>query len=63
MLAQPLTMLRCERCRAVVSSAEAPMMIREGIPCGVCGGQLAAPQHAERSGALLERAASSYAER
>jgi hypothetical protein len=37
-----LTMLRCDRCRAVISSAEAGDMIRHGVPCGVCGGTLAA---------------------
>lgn len=37
---QPLTMMRCERCRAVLSSADAPALIRAGTPCGVCGGVL-----------------------
>jgi hypothetical protein len=41
MAVQSLTMMRCERCRAVLSSAEAPAMIRAGRPCGVCGGVLA----------------------
>jgi hypothetical protein len=36
-----LTMLRCDRCRAVISCAEASDMIRHGVPCGVCGGPLA----------------------
>lgn len=40
MALQPLTMMRCERCRAIVSSTEAPTMIRQGTPCGVCGGPL-----------------------
>jgi hypothetical protein len=40
MAVQSLTMMRCERCRAVLSSAEAPAMIRAGRPCGVCGGVL-----------------------
>gem|GEM_PF-2607093 len=31
-------LLRCERCRAVISGAEATDMIRHG--CGVCGGTL-----------------------
>jgi hypothetical protein len=46
MAVQSLTMMRCERCRAVLSSAEAPAMIRAGRPCGVCGGvlSLARPQ-------------------
>jgi hypothetical protein len=35
------TLVRCERCRAVISSAEATDMIRHGVPCGVCGGMLA----------------------
>lgn len=34
------TLVRCERCRAVISSAEAADMIRHGVPCGVCGGTL-----------------------
>ena len=34
------TLVRCERCRAVISSAEAADMIRHGVPCGVCGGRL-----------------------
>jgi hypothetical protein len=38
--AESLTMMRCERCRAVLSNAEAPALIRAGTPCGVCGGQL-----------------------
>jgi hypothetical protein len=33
--------MRCERCRAVISSAEAKSLIRHGVPCGVCGGTLA----------------------
>jgi hypothetical protein len=40
MLAAPMTMMRCERCRAVVSSIDAVTMIRTGTPCGVCGGTL-----------------------
>jgi hypothetical protein len=35
---ESLTMMRCERCRAVLSNAEAPAVIRAGTPCGVCGG-------------------------
>lgn len=38
---QSPTLLRCERCRAVISSAEATTMIRHAVPCGVCGGTLA----------------------
>ena len=40
MSTQSPTMVRCERCRAVISSAEASDMIRHGVPCGVCGGTL-----------------------
>jgi hypothetical protein len=34
-------LMRCERCRAVISNAEANRLIRHGVPCGVCGGTLA----------------------
>ena len=37
---QSLTMMRCELCRAVLCSADAPAMIEAGRPCGVCGGVL-----------------------
>jgi phage FluMu protein Com len=37
---ESLTMMRCERCRAVLCNAEAPALIRAGTPCGVCGGVL-----------------------
>lgn len=40
MTAQASTLMRCERCRAVISNAEASEMIRHGVPCGVCGGTL-----------------------
>lgn len=40
MMTQSPTLVRCERCRAVISSAEAATMIRHGVPCGVCGGTL-----------------------
>jgi hypothetical protein len=40
MTVESLTMMRCERCRAVLSNAEAPALIRAGTPCGVCGGVL-----------------------
>lgn len=40
MMTQSATLVRCERCRAVISSAEATKMIRHGVPCGVCGGTL-----------------------
>jgi len=39
-MTQSPTLVRCERCRAVISSAEATDMIRHGVPCGVCGGTL-----------------------
>jgi len=39
-MTQSPTLVRCERCRAVISSAEASDMIRHGVPCGVCGGTL-----------------------
>lgn len=42
------TMLRCDRCRAVISSAEASDMIRHGVPCGVCGGALVLGSNAQR---------------
>lgn len=40
MTVESLTMMRCERCRAVLSNADAPALIRAGTPCGVCGGVL-----------------------
>lgn len=40
MTAQSPTLMRCQRCRAVISNAEATDMIRHGVPCGVCGGPL-----------------------
>lgn len=40
MTTQSATLVRCERCRAVISSADASDMIRHGVPCGVCGGTL-----------------------
>ncbi len=40
MAVESLTMMRCERCRAVLANAEAPALIRAGTPCGVCGGVL-----------------------
>ena len=41
MTGQSPVLVRCERCRAVISSAEAKSIIRHGVPCGVCGGTLA----------------------
>lgn len=41
MTTQSPTLMRCERCRAVISTAEATKLIRHGTPCGVCGGRLA----------------------
>ncbi len=40
MTAPKATLMRCERCRAVISNSEASDMIRHGVPCGVCGGKL-----------------------
>lgn len=40
MTAQSPTLMRCERCRALISTAEATELIRNGVPCGVCGGTL-----------------------
>lgn len=40
MTGQSPVLMRCERCRAVVSNAEAKKLIRHGVPCGVCGGTL-----------------------
>lgn len=40
MTTQSPTLVRCERCRAVISSADATDMIRHGVPCGVCDGTL-----------------------
>jgi hypothetical protein len=57
MAMQSLTMMRCERCRAVVSSAEAPAMIRAGTPCGVCGGVLALASPRGRSASLEDESA------
>jgi hypothetical protein len=58
-----LTMMRCERCRAALASADAPAMIRAGTPCGVCGGvmTLVGAGHAARDGGApqLETAISS----
>jgi hypothetical protein len=54
--AESLTMMRCERCRAVLANAEAPALIRAGTPCGVCGGQLmlAGPPGREPTSDALE---------
>ena len=40
MTGQSPVLVRCDRCRAVISSAEAKSIIRHGVPCGVCGGTL-----------------------
>ncbi len=40
MTGQSPTLIRCERCRAVISSAEASKLVRDGASCGVCGGAL-----------------------
>ncbi len=51
MTTQSPTLVRCERCRAVISSAEAADMIRHGVPCGVCGGTLSLCNAQPRVGA------------
>jgi hypothetical protein len=58
MTTQSPTMMRCERCRAVISTAEATELIRPGAPCGVCGGRLAlcGGRRGARSGADREGA-------
>jgi hypothetical protein len=45
------TMMRCERCKAVISTAQVTDIIRHGAPCGVCGGTLTLckPQRRARS--------------
>lgn len=40
MMVQSATLMRCTRCKAVISTAEATRLIRHGVPCGVCGGTL-----------------------
>lgn len=40
---QSRTLMRCERCRAAISSADASDRIRHGVACGVCGGTLTLP--------------------
>ena len=40
MTAQSPMMMRCERCRAAISTTEATELIRLGVRCGVCGGTL-----------------------
>ena len=52
MTTQSPTLVRCERCRAVISSADASDMIRHGVTCGVCGGTLSLCRgHARGAGA------------
>jgi hypothetical protein len=48
MTTQSPTLMRCERCRAVISNAEATDMIRHGVPCGVCGGTLSLCANGQR---------------
>ncbi len=48
------TLMRCERCRAVISTAQVSELIRHGAPCGVCGGTLTLckrPRRARSDGA------------
>ena len=40
MATQSPTLMRCERCRAVISIAEATELLLEGASCGACGGTL-----------------------
>jgi hypothetical protein len=40
MTVQAPTMMRCERCKAVINAAHAAQLIRRGASCGVCGGRL-----------------------
>lgn len=49
MTRQSAVLVRCERCRAVISSAEAKSIIRHGVPCGVCGGRLALCRNRRRA--------------
>ncbi len=37
---QSPTLVRCERCKAVISSSVAADLIRDGAACGVCGGTM-----------------------
>jgi hypothetical protein len=50
MATQSTTLMRCERCKAVISNAQATDMIRHGVPCGVCGGTLALCNGPRRTG-------------
>ena len=34
------TLMRCERCKAVISAAQDAQLIGRGARCGVCGGTL-----------------------
>lgn len=60
---QSPTMMRCERCRAVLSSADAPAMIRAGTPCGVCGGVLMLARAQGRRASYADAAPPPYPER
>jgi hypothetical protein len=37
MTAHSPTLTRCERCKAIISTAQATELVRHGGPCGVCG--------------------------
>jgi hypothetical protein len=52
MTAHSPRVMRCERCKAVISTAQATEMVRHGVPCGVCGGTLTlrTPQRRSLSG-------------
>jgi len=53
MATQSPALVRCERCRAVISGAEATDMIRHG--CGVCGGTLSLCHGQRRTGSDATR--------
>ena len=62
MTTQSPTVLRCERCRAVITTADAEEMIRDGVPCGVCSGTLALCEGRRRTGAVTAAERSVVAE-
>jgi helix-turn-helix protein len=55
MTQQPTVLMRCERCRAVISNAEAKTLIRHGVPCGVCGGTLTLCGNARHGAEIADR--------
>ena len=62
MTTQSPTVLRCERCRAVITTADAEEMIRDGVPCGVCSGTLALCEGRRRTGSVTAAERSVVAE-